>query len=217
MATFVCPAEVNDRASGSDPTYGTKHWMLNYGLNYGTWAVLTDKSTGMIGGDGAFGPNVRRTPADFTDGMSNTLGLSEVKGYTNRVAGADKTAVFPKPFAPPAGPSSLSLGAFSPTSATHGEWVDGKVHETGFTTVFRPNTKVAYTNGGTEYDVDMITATESSTGDTYAAVTSRSFHGGGVNSLLMDGSVRFIRDGVSLETWRALGTRAGGEVAANDL
>jgi prepilin-type processing-associated H-X9-DG protein len=97
------------------------------------------------------------------------------------------------------------------------EWVDGKVHETGFTTVFPPNTVVAYPSGGATYDVDFVTATEASPGDTYAAVTSRSYHTGGVNALLMDGSVRFVSNGISTTTWRALGTRAGGEVIGGDF
>lgn len=37
-------------------------------------------------------------------------------------------------------------------------------------------------------------------------------HTGGVNAALGDGSVRFIRDSIDLATWRALGTRNGGEV-----
>ncbi len=41
--------------------------------------------------------------------------------------------------------------------------------------------------------------------------SSRSAHPGGVNVGLADGSVRFIRNGVSLEVWRALGTKAAGE------
>jgi prepilin-type N-terminal cleavage/methylation domain-containing protein/prepilin-type processing-associated H-X9-DG protein len=40
-------------------------------------------------------------------------------------------------------------------------------------------------------------------------------HPGGVNVLFGDGSVRFVTDTIGLVTWRALGTRAGGEVAAN--
>ena len=90
------------------------------------------------------------------------------------------------------------------------------MHETGFTTVFTPNTNVAFTTGGTTYDVDMILASESSLGDTYAAVTSRSFHSSGVNVLLMDGSVRFVNNSISPATWRALGTRASGEILGND-
>ena len=210
VATFLCPSEVNDRANG------TKHWPISYAVNTGTWAVLTGKASGMRTGDGAFGPNLRCRPADFTDGMSNTLGMAEVKAFTNRVAATPNTTVYATPPAPPASPAAITafpLGTFNPASYTHVEWVDGKVHENGFTTVFTPNTKVAYSDStGTAYDVDLVLATESSVGDTYAAVTSRGFHDGGVNVLLMDGSVRFVTNSIRLATWRSLGTRAGGEV-----
>lgn len=53
------------------------------------------------------------------------------------------------------------------------------------------------------------------TGYTYAAVTSRSYHSGGVNVLLMDGSVRFVTNDIPLATWHALGTRGGGEVVGD--
>jgi len=43
-----------------------------------------------------------------------------------------------------------------------------------------------------------------------------SFHPRGVNVLLLDGSVRFIKSSVSLLTWNALGTRAGGEAISAD-
>ena len=42
--------------------------------------------------------------------------------------------------------------------------------------------------------------------------TARSRHPGGLNVWLCDGSVRFVRDSIDLPTWRALATRAGGEV-----
>src|SRR6266511_3859204 len=71
VGTYVCPSEVNDKGSGTDPTYGNKHWVITYAVNEGTWAVLTNKSYGMLSGDGAFAPNRGFRPADFTDGMSN--------------------------------------------------------------------------------------------------------------------------------------------------
>jgi len=46
--------------------------------------------------------------------------------------------------------------------------------------------------------------------------TARSRHPGGVNTLLMDGSVRFVRDGVNLAVWRALATRASGDIVSGD-
>jgi len=36
-----------------------------------------------------------------------------------------------------------------------------------------------------------------------------------VNVCLGDGSVRFVRDSIALDTWRASSTRAGGEVVAD--
>ncbi|MFO0935929.1 MAG: DUF1559 domain-containing protein [Gemmataceae bacterium] len=219
VATYVCPSEINDFGYGTDSVYGHKHWPINYALNEGTWAVLTAKSTAMRMGDGAFGPNRGFRPGDFTDGMSNTLAAAEVKAKTPRLNGSDSAKVYATLPVPPSTPAELlaySFASFNPNAFTHVEWVDGKVHETGFTTLFTPNTNVAYSTGGVTYDVDAVLATESNPGDTLAAVTARSFHTGGVNSLLMDGSVRFISNNVALSTWRALGTRSGGEVISGE-
>lgn len=205
IATFMCPAELNDKGSGTDPIYGNKHWTINYAVNLGTWGVLTNKATAMQTSDGAFSPNLGFGPSSFADGLSNTLALAEVKGYTSKVTGGG-----PGPL-PPAASTGIA-GAFDPAKFTHAEWVDGKVHETGFTTTFAPNTLVAYASGGITYDVDFISATETNAADTYAAVTSRSYHLGGVNALLMDGSVHFIHSSISASTWQALGTRAGNDL-----
>jgi prepilin-type processing-associated H-X9-DG protein len=49
-------------------------------------------------------------------------------------------------------------------------------------------------------------------GPTFAAINSRSYHPGGVNALLADGSVRFVKSTIEGMVWRGLGTVAGGEV-----
>ena len=48
-------------------------------------------------------------------------------------------------------------------------------------------------------------------GGGYAFVKAASNHRGGVNVLFGDGSGRFVQDSVSLDVWRGLSTRAGGE------
>ncbi len=49
--------------------------------------------------------------------------------------------------------------------------------------------------------------------ETHAA---RSRHIGGVQATMCDGSVRFVSNSIFLETWRAMGTAAGGEVFQDD-
>ena len=41
---------------------------------------------------------------------------------------------------------------------------------------------------------------------------SDSYHPGGVNVTMADGSVRFIKDSINIKTWMALGTKGNGEV-----
>jgi prepilin-type N-terminal cleavage/methylation domain-containing protein/prepilin-type processing-associated H-X9-DG protein len=45
---------------------------------------------------------------------------------------------------------------------------------------------------------------------------ARSYHSGGVNVAFCDGSVRFIKNSISMPTWRALGSKSGGEVVSAD-
>ncbi len=47
-------------------------------------------------------------------------------------------------------------------------------------------------------------------------LAARSYHPGGANAAMADGSVHFFKNSVSLLTWNALGTRAGGEVLSSD-
>jgi prepilin-type processing-associated H-X9-DG protein len=47
-------------------------------------------------------------------------------------------------------------------------------------------------------------------------VPPSSRHPGGANLMMGDGSVRFIRNSVNLQTWRGLGTRNGAEVISAD-
>jgi len=46
--------------------------------------------------------------------------------------------------------------------------------------------------------------------------TARSRHSGGVNALMCDGSVKFIKDSINILTYRAISTTRGGEVVSSD-
>ena len=46
------------------------------------------------------------------------------------------------------------------------------------------------------------------------AISATSLHPGGANCLYADGHVRFIRDTIDAEAWRAMGSMAGGEITS---
>jgi len=48
--------------------------------------------------------------------------------------------------------------------------------------------------------------------DDITMIGAQSNHSGGVNAGFVDGSVKFIKDSISLQTWGAIATMAGGEV-----
>jgi prepilin-type N-terminal cleavage/methylation domain-containing protein/prepilin-type processing-associated H-X9-DG protein len=52
--------------------------------------------------------------------------------------------------------------------------------------------------------------------DPWGTAPPNSMHPGGVNVCMSDGSVKFIKDSVNLNTWWGLGTRNGGEVISGD-
>ena len=213
---FVCPSEPKDK--GRLAVDGSiNSWCLNYAVNEGSW-LIWDPTTGM-GGDGAFVPTLALRFANFTDGLSNTLAMAEVKAFTPRLGGSGSPNT--PAAAIPTTPSAMTaLGGTFSAAGAHAEWTDGKVIQAGFTTAFTPNTLVPYHDpaSGADYDVDVVTANEGNTSNqySYAAVTARSYYTGVVNVLLMDGSARSVSTHVSPATWKALGTRAGNDLPGND-
>jgi hypothetical protein len=148
---------------------------------------------------------------------------AEVKAFTSYM----RNTADPGP-TPPSSPEfvagftgQLKLGPDINDNTGHTEWCDGRVHHSGITTVFTPNTVVPYQHAGQTYDIDFNSQQEgrSTTQPTYAAITSRSYHEGVVHAGLMDGSVRSVSENIDAALWRALGTRAGGarEVLVSDF
>ncbi len=214
---YVCPDEINDHLKLGTPSFQP----ANYTFNAGTWKVFTHAAIlahGGTPGGGSFAPNASFAPRDFTDGLSSTLCYSEVKAFTpsvgNGLEGTDSL---------PTSVSSFTAGKLN--LAGHTEWVDGKVHETGFTTTFPPNA-VVMVNGtapgsatGGPYDGDFVSCREGGAAcagrPVYAAVTARSYHPASVQALFMDGSVHTIGNSIDLADWQALGGRSDGQTVGS--
>jgi prepilin-type N-terminal cleavage/methylation domain-containing protein len=148
--------------------------------------------------NGAISKTVKLTFGSFTDGLSNTLHLTESAGRPNvyrngkLVLNANRN-------------NRVNGGGWcrpaSELNVLRGSSADG--------TVFPGPNAINVTNGevlGTYphpfYNVD-------GTGQVYG------FHASGVNALLGDGSVRFLRQNTNIRIIAALVTRDGGEVNVN--
>ncbi|WP_165247194.1 DUF1559 domain-containing protein [Paludisphaera soli] len=95
-------------------------------------------------------------------------------------------------------------------------WADA----TSYTALLAPNSPLPdmmYGGGACTPTIAKPTPCAHSTGTprlNYLAARSR--HSGGVNAAMCDGSVRFVKDSISLPVYRALSTTQGGEIISSD-
>jgi prepilin-type N-terminal cleavage/methylation domain-containing protein/prepilin-type processing-associated H-X9-DG protein len=205
---FRCPSDGwEDLYEDSTGVVAGGNYMVCGGSGTGTNYDLRYASDGMFYYGSALGMR------DMRDGSSNTVVLSEsLLGYGEQVSGPLPAAPWAMRLIGFAGASPNSgapglAGIVDPDLASlastctlwYGNrgfgWIVGKPLCSTFSTYLPPNSKTPDMNSmGIGF---------------YAA---RSLHPGGVNVGMGDGSVRFVAETVELETWRGLGTRAGGEV-----
>lgn len=204
---YKCASDPNDKLRTDS---GVEFYLTSYGFNIGTWLAF-DLPTASAG-DGPFGMNQWTRLAQITDGTSNTLAATDMKSFTPALLDGGQP---PGPDAPvPATPAQVAAygGTFDPDYC-HTQWAAGRTLQSGMTATFPPNTVIPYVQGGKTYDINF-TSSRFGVGNnpqTYRVVTSRSYHPGGVNAVLLDSSVRFSPNSTSQTVWRALGTKAGGE------
>jgi prepilin-type N-terminal cleavage/methylation domain-containing protein/prepilin-type processing-associated H-X9-DG protein len=224
FSLLLCPSDGNQ-----DPIQNSTFGLIggnNYGFSLGDWYVWLGFNTGKSGGPptrSAIGVNLSRRWADFTDGTSNTLLMSEVKNYQPYIRDCGQLANITDPNnIPPPDANPLTIvpeymgSGCTVLNNAHTQWAEVAVHHIGFTTAWPPN-KVTPGGPGFQYpDIDINSERERLGGPTFAAITSRSYHPGGVNSLMADGSVRFIANSINGLVWRSLGTVAGAEVISGD-
>jgi prepilin-type N-terminal cleavage/methylation domain-containing protein/prepilin-type processing-associated H-X9-DG protein len=217
VPTYLSPSEPRDEARFDGGIL--RHYPINYAVNMGTWFVW-DPATGE-GGNGAAYPNSKLKAGQFTDGMTSTIAFAEVKGWQAYYRNAGHA----NPAMPLSDADVATLGGDFKTNSGHTEWVDGRCHQIGFTTVFPPNARILNTISGVTYDVDWtnwqegkdLNAAIPNNTRTYAAVTARSYFSGMVNVAMMDGSVRAIPNEINLGVWRAISTRNGKEILPDDF
>jgi prepilin-type N-terminal cleavage/methylation domain-containing protein/prepilin-type processing-associated H-X9-DG protein len=167
--------------------------------------------------DGAFILGPPQSMATILDGSSNTAAASEqligpASGSTTTIAGAIPPAFDLRRMAvyvataplPDNGPAVGCNAMIAGWRLDLGyAWWDGDYRSSLYNHYLTPNSRA-------------FDCWQSSPPHDPAIKAARSNHPGGVNVLACDGHVQFVKDSVSLPTWRGLATRSGGEVLSAD-
>ncbi len=238
LAAYLCPSD-GIGAKPSDPI-GTANYAGNFGgpgvikIGSGTIIPLT---LIMVGGTAPNAPyNTAGSsvgPVGFssiTDGLSNTalfsehligLGDGTTLGPTvTYPSGNARRAVFAAGAsgAPGSNPTafvtscqSIGAGANSVRSNAAGyNWTIGYPWYTS---------NLSYNHFGTPNTLACVNSSDTITSSWPSLLGTSppsSYHSGGVNVGFADGSVKFIKDTINLQTWWALGTRNGREIVSSD-
>jgi len=170
--------------------------------------------------DGIFRAKINATLAEVTDGLSNTVMMSESTLGEGVENGPDATgAVGGTPqtiyayVTPPQPLNETTCAAATRWNVANRRgfmWASGEMRCASYNHYLVPNAAMP----------DCVTNDYTPGEGQYTAVAfrgARSRHAGGVNVLLADSSVRFVSQGVALPVWRAVATRAGGEVLGGDF
>ena len=207
---FLCPS---DRGEPVSSAYGVQ--------NMGPTNYVACHGTGTSGGgygspvnaDGIFTTQFGVKITDITDGTSNTVAFSEsILGQGDEATatqpGDERTAYKYTGFSGTLPSDANCAGTPANWNGFNRRgfmWASGEARCVSYNHYYTPNSK----------NFDCIANDPTAANFTYTAVgyrAARSRHTGGVNALLGDGSVRFVRDSVDPGVWRGAATRAGGEV-----
>jgi prepilin-type N-terminal cleavage/methylation domain-containing protein/prepilin-type processing-associated H-X9-DG protein len=154
-------------------------------------------------GDGMFGWQASVKIAAVTDGLSNTFLFGEVSRWPNEPSSPFSIGNITIWFQ-----DDYTTKAAYPTSAAY---VIPKLNSAPDTT---PNAAIFNACfGPVFFPPDWINIPACLNLGNFAF---RSLHSGGANFAFADGSVKFIKNGISIPTYRSLGTRATGEVVSAD-
>jgi prepilin-type processing-associated H-X9-DG protein len=213
VALFLCPSDRGERLTTADGFLGGPGRQFapsNYHFCDGSGVNSGDPTAG----DGVFLINVMTRPPTITDGLSNTafggeslLGPAGVRNFSPQAVASDPNLLVSQvtwqgsPATTINASNCLAPSTLGPVRQA--VWVDGTYSYGLYNQYYPPNSR----------QLDCIVTFNSIN---YGWKASRSWHPGGANLLLGDGSVRFAKNSVNPAIWQAMGSRAGGEIASLD-
>jgi prepilin-type N-terminal cleavage/methylation domain-containing protein/prepilin-type processing-associated H-X9-DG protein len=235
VKTFLCPSDpfawsvANDNTSANNCYFGSIGATTDILGGGGTNTNTATPNLSNVPTTGLFAFQQSKSISAVTDGTSNSVAFAEstvgnpaARGATKLVGlvnvstlpglGAVQQNVFSNPNGVIAGISKCSqtwqtqASTAKPDLQRGDTWCQGSMCSTLFNTVVPPNGQ----NDAWAY-CSMV-----SSGACSNISNADSYHSGGVNVLMADGHVVFVKDSINQRTWWGLGTIAGGEVISSD-
>jgi prepilin-type N-terminal cleavage/methylation domain-containing protein len=235
---FFCPSDTGPNVEARDDvnaaqSRGNYRGCVGPGNTYGyvksgypshpNWNIEDPSTSTSPEGKGVFSATLNQHPADFTDAPWNQMGPNgeDQARMADMTDGTSNTVMMSE--------GLNTLNTVSYWNPQIGDIQQGMMGTSLFSTYDTPNSSNADFFNATcpqdppindsHYKAPCLSQNNSqgvqvNKYNSHAA--ARSNHTGGVNAALGDGSVRFFNSNISTFTWRALGTRSGGEVLGND-
>jgi prepilin-type N-terminal cleavage/methylation domain-containing protein/prepilin-type processing-associated H-X9-DG protein len=185
VALYYCPSDNGENLDSPNAYY--QRTRGNYMVNWGR--AFHDQATPA---------NVGLAPFYHVNGSRSNPGTTTISAITD---GTTNTLLLSE--------------ALLPKSREDNDWRGDFHNDDGvfkFMTITTPNSSAPDVVAWAINNNDPLMPVTTS-GNQYTAARSR--HSGGVNAALADGSTRFIRNNVALNTWQALGTMNGGETVGD--
>jgi prepilin-type N-terminal cleavage/methylation domain-containing protein len=206
---FLCPS---DPASGGAWPAGN-----SYMINEGGWLCdACEQYPPMVGDSGMpRGPFYNRSfvrMSSLTDGSSQTAFFSEKRrgqgtpDPKSDLFGMNNAMSMLQTYQQCTN-MDTSMMPMILTSRMGAAWAVGAMTCIEYNHVSQPNTRSCGAMMG-----GMMMSGPTAMVNMAVQIPPSSYHPGGVNVLIGDGSVRFMKDSTALNVWQALGTRNGGEV-----
>jgi prepilin-type N-terminal cleavage/methylation domain-containing protein/prepilin-type processing-associated H-X9-DG protein len=195
VATYICPSgdaagrRLIDKPPNKPATYARSNYAVCFGSTrlYDPALAPTNTPTDSCDSDGAFRMNIGRPIADFVDGLSQTIVVSEVITGVNDISSGGITDLRGAWGMPVIG--SIYLHRRAPNSKTP------DTLRTWFCPLASQTSPINPCDTNVQADQDAC-----------CYVSARSQHPGGVNCLFGDGHVEFFNDSVAPGVWRPLST-----------
>ncbi len=205
MSSLLCPSDSRQVPPGR--FWGATNYRANEGTSVAMWAGPSD-TTGVnsaltVQPNGLFFALDLINLASIEDGTSNTAAFSEhIKGdFSNAIATELADTFWPQTY-PATADEAVAM-------CRQMNWRDlsfQRVSDVGAPWTYGYHSTSSYWHSGPPNSRSCMFP------PSRIMTVATSLHPGGVNVGMADGSVRFVKSTINLATWRAIGSRNGGEI-----